>query len=92
LHDVERPQARLEPEVRTLRQLLGIGRVIRERLGCEVADADVLGVEFTQQRRQPCEVLGLRVRDDVEILGRAYVPVHTDGDSADDYEPDVGLS
>jgi len=52
----------------------------------------VLDVEFTQQRRQPCEVLRLRVRNDVEVLGRAYVPVHTDGDPADDYEPDLGLS
>jgi hypothetical protein len=47
LHDVERPQARLESEVRPLLQLLGIERVIRELLGCEVADPDVLRLELT---------------------------------------------
>jgi hypothetical protein len=33
-----------------------------------------------------------RPAGDVEVLGRAYVPVHTDGDPADDYEPDVDFS
>jgi hypothetical protein len=92
LHDVERPQARLESEVRPPRQLLGIDRVIRELLGCEVTNADVLCFEVAQQRRQPCEVLGLGVRNDVEVLGRAHIPVNADGDPADHYEPDVSLS
>ena len=89
LHDVKWSEARVQPEVCALRQLSRIQGIERELVGREIAHADVLSVDGFEQMGESFEVLGIWVRNDVEILGRAYEPVHAYRDASDDYEPNV---
>lgn len=63
LRDVQRSQARVQPEVGALGELVGIKRVEWEFFGREVAEAEMLGVELGEQPGEAREVSRVRVGD-----------------------------
>jgi hypothetical protein len=75
LHDVQRPHARVQPEVGALGELVGIQRVEWEFFGREVSDADMLGLDRGEQVGESLEVCAVWVGDDVEVPWRARIRV-----------------
>ena len=84
LHDVEIAQARFQPEVGALLQILEPGRVERELVGPEIAEADVTRIQVRQQAASRREVGRVRIGHDVQVLRRADHAVRVDREAADD--------
>lgn len=68
LHDVEVSEARREPEVGALLEVLDASRIERELAWPEIAETHVTRVQPGEQSRELGQVAGIGIRDDVEVL------------------------
>ena len=82
LHHVKVAERGLEPEVAAFGELTGIRRIERELLRSEVAEAGMPSSEVGKHRGQPREVVGRRVRANIEVLREPLKTVSDDREPA----------